>query len=140
MPISSAIPHSDIALEGELLSSLVHPNIIKLRGISSGAAAGFEKGPRCVLPSYPFGSTLCADFVVVHKNLFLDVLLLMRSGYFLIIDCLFEILDRRIKRWHSTTRPKDHGMMRLFSSFTKQSNTNDRVDYTIVLDEQLDVG
>ena len=48
MPISSPTPQSDIALEGELLSSLVHPNIIKLRGISYGAAAGFENGPRCV--------------------------------------------------------------------------------------------
>jgi hypothetical protein len=54
MPISSAISQSDLALEGELLSSLVHPNIIKLRGISYGAAAGFEKGPRCVLQLYPF--------------------------------------------------------------------------------------
>ena len=88
----------------------------------------------------PFGSTLCADFVVVHNNLFLDVLLLMRSGYYLIIDRLFEIFDQRIHRWHNPTRPKEHGMMRFFSSFTKQSNTNGRVDYSIVLDEQLDVG
>ena len=37
---------SDLALEAELLSSLVHPNIIKLRGISYGGAYGFEHGPR----------------------------------------------------------------------------------------------
>ncbi len=37
---------SDLALEAELLSSLAHPNIIKLRGISYGGAYGFEHGPR----------------------------------------------------------------------------------------------
>ena len=36
---------SDLAFEAELLGSLVHPHIIKLRGISYGGAAGFEQGP-----------------------------------------------------------------------------------------------
>ena len=36
---------SDLALEAEFLASLVHPNIIKLRGISYNGAAGFEQGP-----------------------------------------------------------------------------------------------
>ncbi|KAL9185557.1 hypothetical protein ACHAXT_003334 [Thalassiosira profunda] len=36
---------SDLALEAQFLSSLQHPNIIKLRGISSSGAAGFADGP-----------------------------------------------------------------------------------------------
>ena len=38
--------YSDLALEAELLASLVHPNIIKLRGISHGGAEAFENGPK----------------------------------------------------------------------------------------------
>lgn len=46
---SNTHPHSrysDLALEAELLASLVHPNIIKLRGISHGGAEAFENGPK----------------------------------------------------------------------------------------------
>ena len=139
IPISSPTPQSDIALEGELLSSLVHPNIIKLRGISYGGATGFEKGPRCVLPPYPFSSTLCR-FRRSAQDLSLWMSSCSCSGYYLIIDRLCEILDQRIERWHSPTRPKEHGTMTLFSSLTKRSNTTDRADCNIVLDEQLDVG
>ena len=37
---------SDLALEAEFLASLQHPNIIKLRGVSSSAAEGFVDGPK----------------------------------------------------------------------------------------------
>jgi serine/threonine protein kinase len=37
---------SDLAMEAEFLSSLQHPNIIKLRGISFDGPGGFEKGPK----------------------------------------------------------------------------------------------
>ena len=63
-----------MALEAEMLASLNHPNIIKLRGITHSGAAGFSKGP---------------------------------SGYFLIIDRLFETLDQRIRRWRD--QHKSHG-------------------------------
>ena len=139
MSISSAIAKSNLALEGELLSSLVHPNIIKLRGISYGGATGFEKGPRCVLPPYPFSSTLCR-FHRSAQDLGLWMSSCSCSGYYLIIDRLCEILDQRIERWHSPTLWKESRMRKMFSSFTKPSNTNYRVDYNIVLDEQLDVG
>ena len=42
----SSHSRSDLALEAELLASLVHPNIIKLRGISHGGAEAFENGPK----------------------------------------------------------------------------------------------
>ena len=35
-----------MALEAELLASLQHPNIIKLRGITSSGASGFADGPQ----------------------------------------------------------------------------------------------
>jgi len=37
---------SDLAMEAEFLSSLQHPNIIKLRGISFDGPEGFQKGPK----------------------------------------------------------------------------------------------
>lgn len=37
---------SDIAMEAEFLSSLQHPNIIKLRGISFAGPKGFQQGPK----------------------------------------------------------------------------------------------
>ena len=36
---------SDLALEGEILSSLNHPHVIKLRGITRSGAEGFLQGP-----------------------------------------------------------------------------------------------
>lgn len=39
---------SDLTLEAELLASLQHPNIIKLRGITYSGVSGLEDGPRCV--------------------------------------------------------------------------------------------
>ena len=43
---STSFHRSDLALEAEFLASLQHPNIIKLRGISSHGPAGFGEGPR----------------------------------------------------------------------------------------------
>ena len=37
---------SDLAMEAEFLSSLQHPNIIKLRGISFAGPKGFQQGPK----------------------------------------------------------------------------------------------
>mmetsp|Transcript_21342 Transcript_21342/g.46350 ORF Transcript_21342/g.46350 Transcript_21342/m.46350 type:complete len:645 (+) Transcript_21342:74-2008(+) len=36
----------DLALEAEFLKCLVHPNIIKLRGLSAAGAGGFAQGPK----------------------------------------------------------------------------------------------
>lgn len=41
---------SDLALEAELLASLQHPNIIKLRGITYSGPEGLLNGPRYVRP------------------------------------------------------------------------------------------
>ena len=41
---------SDLALEAELLASLQHPNIIKLRGIAYSGPEGLLNGPRYVRP------------------------------------------------------------------------------------------
>ena len=41
----SLIKNSDLVLEAELLASLSHPNIIKLRGITYSGSAGFADGP-----------------------------------------------------------------------------------------------
>ncbi|KAL3785152.1 hypothetical protein ACHAW5_000184 [Stephanodiscus triporus] len=62
------------------------------------------------------------------------------GGYFLIIDRLFEVLDERIRRWHSPTYQKESTMRRVFTSFTKSGGANNNsIDYTKVMDEQLDV-
>jgi len=43
-PESFATGAADLAIEGHFLSSLDHPNIIKLRGLSNGGIEGFAKG------------------------------------------------------------------------------------------------
>ena len=52
LPIA-CIARSDLAIEAELLASLQHPNIIKLRGMAHLGAAGFSHGPRCVALLFP---------------------------------------------------------------------------------------
>jgi serine/threonine protein kinase len=83
---------SDLALEGEILSSLNHPHVIKLRGIKRSGADGFLQGP---------------------------------NGYFLIIDRLFETLDKRMIRWRSSSnsqRKKKHNFSIRSLSSTSSSN------------------
>ena len=45
-PMDYAQGASDLASEAEFLMALQHPNIIKLRGISSAGAGGFADGPK----------------------------------------------------------------------------------------------
>ena len=107
---------SDLALEAEFLASLVHPNIIKLRGISHGGATGFHNGP---------------------------------SGYFLVIDRLFDTLDAKMRQWRRDT-PKLQRMSSMKRSITKsftssgKSRYNRRptsiMDKPEILDERFHIG
>jgi hypothetical protein len=86
---------SDLALEAEFLASLVHPNIIKLRGISHGGATSFHNGP---------------------------------SGYFLVIDRLFDTLDAKMRQWRRDT-PKLQRMSSMKRSITKSFTSSGKSKY-----------
>lgn len=55
----------DLTVEALFLSSISHPNILKIRGIAAAGIEGFKS----------------------------------EEGYFIILDKLYDILDKRIKKW-----------------------------------------
>lgn len=75
---------AELAYEAFILSSLDHPNIIKLRGLP-------EEGIAC------FGDV---------ANETQDMSMLPASSFFLIMDVLQETLDQRIERWNTISRPQ----------------------------------
>ncbi|KAL7540520.1 hypothetical protein ACHAXR_010185, partial [Thalassiosira sp. AJA248-18] len=100
---------SDMALEAEILASLQHPNIIKIRGISCSGATGFANGP---------------------------------SGYFLIMDRLFETLDQRIRKWRVPRRVSSfRGKLSRMPSINalKKSFSEPKIDEKEVMDERLSI-
>ena len=130
----ACITRSDLAIEAELLASLQHPNIIKLRGMAHLGAAGFSHGPRYVAllflsPPRSSPSTDSALFWTAR-----------RSGYFLLIDRLFETLDQRLKRWRPPPRRKTWhpGMPRWLMTKVPSELVDDGEKKS--MDERLSVG
>ena len=105
---------SDLIFEAEVLASLNHPNIIKLRGTTS---SGASKNP---YSSFSQGPSVC----------------------FLIIDRLFETLDQRIKKWHgqdlTSSKSKRKAFVRMRARFARSKGTRNPHDNN--MDEQLEVG
>jgi serine/threonine protein kinase len=75
-PLKFANAAVDLALEAAFLSSLDHPNIVKLHGISAGGPEGYQGG--------------------------------RHDSFFLILDCLTEILQDRIIRWRKHDKKLRH--------------------------------
>lgn len=106
---------SDLTFEAEVLASLNHPNIIKLRGTSMDGAitascAGFSQGP---------------------------------SGGFLVIDRLTETLDKKIAMWHRENhhpncRKSMLGRGRIYLNRPREAKK--LCDNRTHMDEQLNIG